>query len=48
MVEFRSVTKEYSNGTVALKNVSVNINKGEFAFIVGQSGSGKSTMLNLY
>lgn len=47
MVEFRSVTKEYSNGTVALKNVSVNINKGEFAFIVGQSGSGKSTMLKL-
>ncbi|WP_010245926.1 cell division ATP-binding protein FtsE [Acetivibrio cellulolyticus] len=47
MVEFRSVTKEYSNGTVALNNINVNINKGEFAFIVGQSGSGKSTMLKL-
>lgn len=47
MVEFRAVTKEYSNGTMALKNVNINITKGEFAFIVGQSGSGKSTMLKL-
>jgi len=47
VVEFRAVTKEYSNGTMALKNVNINITKGEFAFIVGQSGSGKSTMLKL-
>lgn len=47
MVEFRSVTKEYPNGTVALNNTNVNISKGEFAFIVGQSGSGKSTILKL-
>lgn len=47
MVEFRLVTKEYPNGTLALNNVNINITKGEFAFIVGQSGSGKSTMLKL-
>lgn len=47
VVEFRSVRKIYSNGTIALNNINVNISKGEFAFIVGQSGSGKSTMLKL-
>lgn len=47
MVEFRSVRKIYPNGTIALNNINVSIGKGEFAFIVGQSGSGKSTMLKL-
>jgi cell division transport system ATP-binding protein len=47
VVEFRSVRKIYPNGTIALNNINVSIGKGEFAFIVGQSGSGKSTMLKL-
>ena len=47
MIEFRNVSKKYDTGTEAIHNISFKINKGEFAFLVGSSGSGKSTMIKL-
>ena len=47
MIEFKNVSKVYPNGTTALKNININVKKGEFVFIVGASGSGKSTFLKL-
>ncbi|GEQ22970.1 cell division ATP-binding protein FtsE [Clostridium butyricum] len=47
MIKFIDVTKVYDNNTLALKNTNLTIEKGEFTFLVGSSGAGKSTIIKM-
>ena len=47
MIEFTDVVKTYSEGNTALNGVNIQIEDGEFCFLVGPSGSGKSTIIKM-
>ena len=47
MIKFTDVTKDYPKTGAALKNATFHVRKGEFAFVTGHSGAGKSTALRL-
>ena len=47
LIEMQDVWKSYANGVMAVNGISVNIQKGEFVYIVGPSGSGKSTFIKM-
>ena len=47
MIVFENVTKVYPGGNTALQDLSLHIHKGEFVFVLGHSGAGKSTFLKL-
>lgn len=47
LIKFVNVNKEYKNGVKALSDINLDIDKGEFIFLVGSSGAGKSTIVKL-
>ena len=47
MIKIDKVTKIYDNGAIAINNISLSIKKGEFVFVIGSSGSGKSTFMKM-
>ena len=47
MIDLRNVSLKYDNNTTALQNINLSIDSGEFVFIVGSSGAGKSSIIKL-
>ena len=47
MIELNSISKRYPNGVSALYDISISINEGEFVYVIGATGSGKSTLIKI-
>lgn len=47
MIKFENVNKKFPDGTMALENINLEVSDGEFVFLVGPSGAGKTTILKL-
>ncbi|MEO6921436.1 MAG: ATP-binding cassette domain-containing protein [Collimonas sp.] len=47
MIEFNQVSKKYARDVVALRDITLTVNKGDLIFLAGPSGAGKTTLLNL-
>ena len=47
LIKLRNVKKQYKNGLVAIHDLSLSIEKGDFVFIIGQTGCGKSTLIKM-
>ena len=47
MIVMENVSKEYKNGVYALRDINLAIDDGEFVYIIGPTGSGKSTLIKL-
>lgn len=47
MIEMKNVVKKYPNGVIAIKGINIEINQGEFVYIVGPSGAGKSSFIKM-
>ncbi|MGN7407785.1 MULTISPECIES: cell division ATP-binding protein FtsE [unclassified Sporosarcina] len=47
MIKMKNVYKKYSNGVVAANGINIDINNGEFVYVVGPSGAGKSTFIKM-
>ncbi|WP_125704019.1 cell division ATP-binding protein FtsE [Lacticaseibacillus daqingensis] len=47
MIQIKNVMKQYDNGVIAIKDLSLSVNPGEFVYVIGSSGAGKSTFIKM-